>query len=1073
MNNSTSTTRGWLKSAMLLLAVGSASLVANSQTFCYDGLIYKAGTGTKATELTIMKPGTTVTVGDKGPTAYSGDYKIPATIDYDGKTYHVSAFSAATFKGQQVTSIEFAEGSIVQVPRAALANLPTLKSVKLNSDVTDLAQNCFQNSTGLEEITIPGKVAALNNGQFAGCTGLKKITFEEGPTPIVFTVMAFKLLEADTDGAHNGIVEVVFNRQVDLTSTYQAMNMKAFRGAKALTTLTIGGNFETIPASYFENATLLNSVTITNQPKEFGTNLFANTGLTEFTYPASLTSVPGACFMNCKQLAKVTLPEGLTTISSQAFQGSTLAEINFPSTLASIGDMAFSGTKLTGELMPGANVKTLGQQSFASNKGITNVNLPATVTKIGDGAFYNCTGVTRFEVAAENTAYKTAVEGRHLTDIEGTTLVAYAPAAEGTELSGDYTALSPYAAFKASKLTSVNLPACVNWGDYSLSSTGVQALSLRGNIGRYVAKGTPMTSLTLDQITEVPQGVAMDCASLTDVTIKTPFTIVKQDAFNGTTALKSLNLGNIVAILEADCFANSGLNALTVAAAVPAGMSEGVFTEQSNITVTVPVDLVDTYKGAAGWNLLNIVGDANLAQGPADMGMPNGLYYAGEDGHLHAVYADGGTDTYDVGGAAHTFQLSQFKNRIYGASAGKKFTYTGNNATEGDGKLFYISQVGGNIFQAVVLDNYGLNAYKDPFGLYIYGEDLFVSDRNVAIRKVKADAIALDSKTYPSWMENNWMGFYNQEWSYGNIKCGWAITTGANGNPEYWLGIKYNGNGIYRFQDEHIGSAAGVGTRPEKGVFLNKCNPIFTTLYIDEANKHLYMYLETDGGDETTMSRAGLYRLDLTKLEANPDPTLFKDAEPLLIDGSPVKFEGSATNEHVGISQLSPDEKGEYLYWCYRAPTAAEAATQEGQDFIAQKSGKYWWADKFDASNPLHQSGIKRIKLGEENPTVEMVAPGVSGYGVVPVNFEGSTKPDQGVQTIVTNNVNDVLVVNGANITVQANATLAVYNMNGLMVVYQAVAEGETVTVDQLPAGAYIVTATVTNGQTATAKLVK
>ena len=35
------------------------------------------------------------------------------------------------------------------------------------------------------------------------------------------------------------------------------------------------------------------------------------------------------------------------------------------------------------------------------------------------------------------------------------------------------------------------------------------------------------------------------------------------------------------------------------------------------------------------------------------------------------------------------------------------------------------------------------------------------------------------------------------------------------------------------------------------------------------------------------------------------------------------------------------DEKGEYLYWCYRAPSAAEAAENEAQDFLTMQKGKY------------------------------------------------------------------------------------------------------------------------------------
>jgi len=1080
MNTSTLSLSKLLKGVVLVAAFGVGSLVADAQTFAYNGLIYKNTKG----QLSIMKPGTAVTVGEAGPTEYSGDIKVPANITYNGTDYHVNTFNAQAFKNQPVTSVEFEDGSITTLPRGGFMYTPTLKKVVLPEGLTKIDMQAFQGCYQLEEIVIPSTVTNdLVSQQFATYrnigtdeapdwqSSLKRIVIKEGATPLAITTDAFK---NGTDPNSMDLVETVeIYRQLNTDSKYQTMTLKPFRGAKALKTLTIGGTFVNYPASFFENAANLASVTIQNTPETFNTNLFAATAITSFDYPASITELPASIFQNCKKLRKVTIPEGITTISTMAFLNSSVADINFPSTLTSIGSMAFSGTGLSGDISFTEGLKSIGTQAFANAPGITSVTMPASLTTLGDGAFMGSYGIKKFAIAEGNANYKTDATSSYITNIEGNTLISFAPACALTELKGNFTTVYPYACYKATGLKVIDLPACENWGDYALSETGISTISLKGTIGRYVAKGTPITSITLDKISEVPFGVAMDCKQLTDVKVLTPFTIVKQDAFHNCTALESLDLGNILAILEADCFTGSGIKTLTVAAANPAGMAENVFTEQSGYTVKVPASLVDTYKNAAGWSLLNIVGDENIAAGPADMGMPNGLYYAGEDGNLHAVYADGGTDVYDVGGAPHTFQLSQFKNRIYGASAGKKFVYSLTAGSEGDGKLFYISQVGGNIFQAVVLDNYGLNAYKDPFGLYIYGDDLFVSDRNVAIRKVKADAIALNSATYPSWMENNWMGFYNQEWTYGNIKSGWSITQGPDNKPLYWLAIKFNGMGIYRFTDENVGSADKLGSRPENGVFLNQCAPIITTIFIDEAHKHLYVYLETDGGNEENVAKGGVYRIGLDELEANPNPARFNDLNWVLVDGSPVKYEGSSTNEHVGISQFSADEKGEYLYWCYRAPSADEAAANEAQDFIAQKSGKYWWAEKYDANNPLHQSGIKRIKLGEAQPKVEMVAPGVNGYGVVPVNYEGSTKPSQGVQDIIINNTDGLLTVNAGVITVAEDAVVTVYNMSGLMVNYATVAAGESLSTADLPAGAYIVTAKIANGTTAVAKLVK
>ncbi len=1056
MNNSTTSVRTTIKRVAFVAAFCVGALVSSAQTFVYDGVIYKAS----GTKLTAQKAGTAVTVGDAGPTAYTGVINIPSTISYGGKDYTVTSIGSV-FKASTITKITIGDG-VATISRGCFQDCTSLEEVTLPSDLATMNGDLFSGCTSLKEITIPGTVKEVASNQFKGCSGLKKITLADGATALEFSKAAFP---DGTNGEVVAIEEAVLNRAIG--TKYTTMDSKPFRASASLTKVTIGGSFKEIPASYFESSSALKTVVFENEPTSFSTNIFAGTGIEEITIPSSITSISASCFQGCKSLKKVTLGP-VTSIADMAFYNSTVAEINFPAELTSIGQMAFSGAKLTGAVAFPAQLKSIGLQAFAKNKSITEVSIPASVTSIGDGAFMGCTGITKYTVDAASASYKNDADGSLLTNAAGDKLLAVAPASARTELNGAFTAVAPYAAYKAAGLKVVKLDACEDWGDYAFAGTGIEELNVHGTVGRYVAADcASLKSLSISG-SEVPFGIASNCAALESVAFANKITTVKQDAFAGCTSLKSLDLGSILAIIEADAFKGAGIEEIKVGASVPASMAEGVFTAESNITAKVPVDLVDTYKAAEGWKYLTIAGDANIAAGPTDMGMPNGLYYAGTDGMIHAVYADGQDDTYDVGGVAHTFQLAQFSNRIYGASAGQKFVYSSTGTVDGDGQLFYISKIGGEVFQAVVLDNTGNNAYKDPFGLYIYNDTLYVNDRNVCIRKIPASAIALDAVNYPSWMENNWMGYYGAPWAYGCIKSGFAITQDKNAageaEPLYWVGMKYNGNGIFRFKESDINS----GAKPAYDVYLNSLNPIFTTFYVDEKNQQMYIYIENAGANEATVVKGGVYRIDLAKLAENPDPSDFSKLEATLIDGSPVKYEGSATNEHVGISQFSPDENGEYLYWCYRAPSASEAETNEGQDYSTMKGGKYWWADKYDANNPLHQSGIKRVKLGEANPTVEMVVSGVEGYGCVPVNYEGSTKP-AGVKDVIVSAAQNIISVVNNEIAVSEDATVVVYNMSGIAVASAKLGAGETMSVADLEAGAYIA---VANGS-AVAKFVK
>lgn len=1030
--------------ALAMMAFGS-QVASAAVNFLHEGIVYQIS----GNKLLTPKLTTSLKVENgTAPTEYTGDIVIPETIEYKGKTYTVTDLKNA-FKGMPITSMTM-PNSVIKISIGGFQDCAQLKSINLSTGLTKLEQNTFTNCVALEEISIPAGILKVDANQFKGCTGLKKITVEEADTEISLDAGGF------SEGGLDALEEVYIYRQLTTPAT---MDKRPFRAAKALKKVVVGGKMTKLYDSFCEAAALLENVELAETVEALGTNSFANTAITSFTVPAAVTTIPSSCFNGTKSLTKVVLPEGITSIEPMAFRNSGVSEINLPEGITSFGDMAFQGAKLAGACVLPAATTRVGLQAFAAND-LTDVTLPAALKTLGDGAFMANANLKSFTVAEGNENFKTDLDGACVVSTDASTVYAYAVMHPNTALNNAaITTLAPYALYHADKVLTVDLPSCVTYGDYSLNGTGVSKIEVKGAVGRYVAADCP----NLEELTylgsEVPYGVAKGCAKLNKVNLSNKVTVVKASAFEGCSALKSLNLGSILAIIEAGAFDNCGVENMIVTATLPAVMPDGVFAKVSpELVVTVPADLVDAYKAAEGWKDLNIAGDANLAAGPSDMGMPAGLYYAGEDDMLHCVYSDGETDTYDVGGVPHTFQLTQFKNRIYGASAGRKFVYSSTGNVDGDGKLFYISKVGGQVFQATILDNAGNNAYKDPFGLYVYGDTLYINDRNVCIRKIPANAISLP-QDYPSWMENNWMAFYGAEWVYGCIKAGFAITetTDAEGNPEplYWVGMKYNGNGIFRFRESNIGkSSTEVGSRPSEAIFFNKLDPIMTTFAVDTKNDHLYFYVDRMGKSAKEFVKGGLYRVNISDLEKNPEAA-FSTYNAVLIDGAPVAVEGSG-NEHVGIPQLTLDDTGEYLYWCYRTPTAEEVEAVEAldDDALFNNAKCYGWAEKFDATNPRHQDGIKRIKLGQENPEVELVAPGVRGYGVVAVNYEGSKKPEVDAVEVIKPAAN-LLTVAGACFTANEAATVTLYNAAGLIVARVNLAAGETYTAD-VEAGVYV-----------------
>jgi len=99
----------------------------------------------------------------------------------------------------------------------------------------------------------------------------------------------------------------------------------------------------------------------------------------------------------------VTIPSQLggktvTGIGNNAFSNCTsLTSVNIPSSVTSIGDYAFYNTGLTSVTIPNS-VNNIGSGAFSNCTGITSVTIPNSVTKIEDDAFTGCTGLASITI---------------------------------------------------------------------------------------------------------------------------------------------------------------------------------------------------------------------------------------------------------------------------------------------------------------------------------------------------------------------------------------------------------------------------------------------------------------------------------------------------------------------------------------------------------------------------------------------------------------------------------------------------------------------------------------------------
>lgn len=218
----------------------------------------------------------------------------------------------------------------------------------------------------------------------------------------------------------------------------QSINSEAFYGAKNLRSVTFNGNsVKTIGKNAFNGCESLTSFSVPSGVGFIGEKAFANCStLTEFSIPKSVTRVeryvfsgakcceteggayyvgdwavdcvPDAstvslrsgtkhiadrAFMDCKSVKTLYLPNSLESMGIEAFYGSGITEVNIPGSVTSIESGAFKFCISLEKLTLNNGTQIIGSNAFSNCNRLTSVEFPESLDRILGSAFYDCTSL--------------------------------------------------------------------------------------------------------------------------------------------------------------------------------------------------------------------------------------------------------------------------------------------------------------------------------------------------------------------------------------------------------------------------------------------------------------------------------------------------------------------------------------------------------------------------------------------------------------------------------------------------------------------------------------------------------
>lgn len=592
----------------------------------------------------------------KGEIYYSGEVKIPETINVEGEIYTVSIIEGDAFSYNfSITDIWIPE-TITTIYSGAfsrndglqtvhITNLEAWCKISFGSSPLNYARHLFLNDNEIEDITIPQSITTIGYGTFMRLVNLRTVVFHDNIVKIGDSAFAGcknlesiqfpKGLTEICDYAFLGCSSLCFS---ELPPNIATIGFCAFKGCKSLTSLNIPASLTDLNYAAFINCGNINSISVSKDNPVYDSRNNCNAiiitksntiirGGNTTKISDDIEKIGQYAFSGCTEISNIDIPNSVKKIGAKAFDGcDNLKSITIGKGVTHIEDWAFSNC---GSLMDfycyTYEIPQTGTNYIFENSYIQYATLHVRESLINSYSsvfpWKEFKSIEKLDIPKYTLKY--VVDGEEYKSYEleeGETITPEpAPTKDGYTFSGwsdipstmpakDVTITGSFSAIVIDEDT----------GEFTTTSGSTVELSNDNNVsGEYDIPETITYEGVTYTVTSIGNAAFENNTNLTDVTIPSTITSIGESAFAGCSYLKSITVNSTTPIAFSSASRTRG----------GSNVFEGV--DKNTCILYVPEGCVEVYKSAPVWgeftNIL-VIGTSSINSILFDSGQTCDVY---------------------------------------------------------------------------------------------------------------------------------------------------------------------------------------------------------------------------------------------------------------------------------------------------------------------------------------------------------------------------------------------------------------------------------------------------------------